>query len=160
MASMVKKFRLAWISVCWPQMEGKRYFSKCMNPYAHTRMHVPGLQSCNRICSCAASCPSGTALKANQAHLTARAAVTPRFGDTAANASQENSSVLQSKPGNGHSQGEVNTELVMLINDAAGALCTSSFRPAGENVARAPHHKAEVGEGSLKLILVHIQARR
>lgn len=156
MASMVKKFRLAWISVCWPQMEGKRYFSKCMNPYAHTRVHVPGLQSCNRICSCAASCPSGAALKA---HLTAWAAVTSRFGDAAANASQENSRVLQSKPGNGHRQGKVNTELVTLVNDDAGALCTSTFRPMGENATCAPHHKAGVGEGSLELILVLIQAR-
>lgn len=66
----------------------------------------------------------------------------------------------QSKPGNGHRQGKVNTELVTLINDAAGALRTSTFRPMGENAACAPRHKAEVGEGSLELILVLIQARR
>lgn len=38
MASMVKNFRLVWISVFWPWMEGKHYFSKFMNPYTHTRV--------------------------------------------------------------------------------------------------------------------------
>lgn len=103
MASMVKKFRLAWISVSWPWMEGKHYFSKYMNPYAHTHLHAPRPQSCNRICLCVALCPSGVVLNANQAHLTARALVMQRFGNTATNVIQENSSGVQTKPGNGPS---------------------------------------------------------
>lgn len=103
MASMVKKFRLAWISVSWPWMERKHYFSKYMNPYAHTHLHAPRPQSCNRICLCAALCPSGVVLNANQAHLTAQALVTQRFGNAATNVIQENSSVVQTKPGNGPS---------------------------------------------------------
>lgn len=103
MASMVKKFRLAWISVSWRWMEEKHYFSKYMNPYAHTHLHAPRPRSCNRICSCIGLCPSGAVLNANQAHLTAQALVTQHFGNAATNVIQENSSVVQTKLGNGPS---------------------------------------------------------
>lgn len=97
-ASMVKKFRLAWISVSWPWMQGKHYFSKYTNPYAHTHLHAPRPQCCNRICSCVALCPARVVLNANQAHLTAQALVTQHFCNAAANVIQENCDMVQTKP--------------------------------------------------------------
>lgn len=66
----------------------------------NTHSHAPRPQSCNRICSCVALCPSRVVLSANQAHLTAQALVTQHFGNAATNVIQENSSMVQTKPGN------------------------------------------------------------
>lgn len=100
MASMVKKFRLAWISVSWPWMEGKHCFSKYMNPCAHTHLHAPRPQFCNRICSGTAFCLSGVVFNINQAHLTDQTPLMQCFGNVATDVVQENSSMDQTQPGN------------------------------------------------------------
>lgn len=169
MASMVKKFRLAWISVSWPWMEGKHYFSKYMNPYAHTHLHAPRPHFCNRICSCVALCPSGVVLNANQAHLTAQPLVTQGFGNAATNVIQENSSVVQTKPGNGPSIVADKIKLTGSRMMLQGLLCTTRSLPSpwletggeAEYAACAPHCKAEVvGGESPERILLQLWASR
>lgn len=145
MASMVKKFRLAWISVSWPRMEGKYYFSEYMNPYAHTHLHAPRPQCCNGICSCAALSAARVVLNANQAHPTAQALLTQHFCNTAANAIQENSSVVQTKLGDTPSIA-VNKIKLTKSQIMLQGLCAhrvSTFGLVGETMACAPHCAAE-----------------
>lgn len=141
MASMVKKFRLAWISVSWPWMEGKHYFSKYTNPCAHTHLHAPRPQSCSRICSSTAFCPSGVVLDVNQAYLTAHALLMQCFANAATDVVQENSSMDQTQPGNCPSvvAKKINLIETQMMLQGLVRIQVSTFSLLGENVACAPH---------------------
>lgn len=147
MASMVKKFRLAWISVSWLWMEGKHYFSKYMNPYAHTHLHALRPWYCNRICLCVGLCPSRVVLNTNQAHLTAL--VTQHFGKAATHVIQANSSVVQTKPGNGPSIVANKVKLIELFCRDSVHIQVSVFSLVGENVVCTPHCKARCASNTV-----------
>lgn len=81
-------------------------------------------------------------LNTNQAHLTAQALVTQHFGKAATHVIQENSSVVQTKPGNGPNIVANKVKIIELFCKDSVHIQVSVFSLVGENVFCTPHCKA------------------